>query len=297
MRISPLPPPLSLNLQAGQPPLADFPHIEDIGSHHFRRGLPAERTHCHKGIEIHYVWRGRYHWTVQDQTYFVHAGDAFVTCPWHWHGSTGGAQETGCYSWTSIIPEGFGRKADLRLGGWTWLSPAAQTAIGRVLTRAHLLPNATEVGAVMHQLVREYGDQGLAWKERLNAILTDLLLVTARAAESIRPRPEDTVLAALHAAITNDLQKPWPIDALCAVVGLSPISLRRRLSACCGLSPTGLVAHLRIEAACRLLKAGRPIVDVAYACGFSSQQHLSTRFREACGLSPRAFRLAHGAFR
>ena len=88
------------------------------------------------------------------------------------------------------------------------------------------------------------------------------------------------------------LHSPWPIAGLCAACGLAPAALRRRLLAARGLTPRDFVAAQRIEAAAGRLRAGGDLVEVALACGFASQQHLTTRFRLATGYTPGGYRSA-----
>jgi AraC family transcriptional regulator len=62
-----------------------------------------------------------------------------------------------------------------------------------------------------------------------------------------------------------------------------------RLSA--GESPHRFLLRRRVERAKCLLREGRsPLGEVALACGFSSQSHLTARFRELTGVTPRRYR-------
>ncbi|MGB7087561.1 MAG: AraC family transcriptional regulator [Phormidesmis sp.] len=58
-----------------------------------------------------------------------------------------------------------------------------------------------------------------------------------------------------------------------------------------GLSPYQYLMQQRIERAKRLLKkTDQLIVEIALACGFSSHSHLSKRFRQSTGVTPKAYR-------
>lgn len=77
---------------------------------------------------------------------------------------------------------------------------------------------------------------------------------------------------------------------LAAVAGLSPFHLQRSFLASRGVSPQIFVAHRRVEQAKALLRGRQPISAIAFACGFSSQSHLTRVFRAATGVTPAAYR-------
>ena len=70
------------------------------------------------------------------------------------------------------------------------------------------------------------------------------------------------------------------------VAGLSPYYLVRVFHREVGLPPHAYLASVRVRRAQDLLAAGAPIVDVAYATGFSSQSHLTNTFKRFIGVTP-----------
>ncbi|NJM07352.1 helix-turn-helix domain-containing protein, partial [Candidatus Gracilibacteria bacterium] len=52
--------------------------------------------------------------------------------------------------------------------------------------------------------------------------------------------------------------------------------------------------RLRIRHAQQLIAAGLPLAEVAYAVGYSSQSHFTTRFRRIIGVTPGRYRAAMG---
>lgn len=80
-----------------------------------------------------------------------------------------------------------------------------------------------------------------------------------------------------------------PLEMLATVSGLSKFHLLRVFKAQTGLTPWQFQTQLRIDLARRLLGAGEPAGQVAAACGFVDQSHMTRRFRQIVGLTPSAY--------
>ncbi|WP_236823338.1 helix-turn-helix domain-containing protein [Blastomonas sp. RAC04] len=81
------------------------------------------------------------------------------------------------------------------------------------------------------------------------------------------------------------------IEEMARVAGLSPAHFSRRFKEVLGDSPYQFVMDYRVEQAKRMLsEQGRPTADIALACGFADQAHLSRIFKRLTEYTPRAFR-------
>ncbi len=69
-------------------------------------------------------------------------------------------------------------------------------------------------------------------------------------------------------------------------VSLSPYYLLRVFRAEMGMPPYAYLESVRIRQAQRLIEAGQPLADVAVEVGFSSQSHLTRRFKQFIGVTP-----------
>lgn len=79
-------------------------------------------------------------------------------------------------------------------------------------------------------------------------------------------------------------------DDLAGVAGYSPFQFSRMFKATTGLAPHQFVMRLRLERARRLLLNGvKGVAEIAIACGFYDQAHLTNAFRRAYGRTPAAF--------
>jgi AraC family transcriptional regulator len=101
----------------------------------------------------------------------------------------------------------------------------------------------------------------------------------------------DRQLAAVRELMEQLLAEPLPIADLAASASLSPSQFTRRFRASTGQSPHQFLLKLRLDYACRLLRTGStPIAEVAAACGFSHQEHLTRVMRTRMGTTPAALR-------
>jgi len=69
-------------------------------------------------------------------------------------------------------------------------------------------------------------------------------------------------------------------------VSLSPYYLLRAFRAHIGMPPYAYLESVRIRQAQRLIEIGKPLVEVAGEVGFSSQSHLTHRFKQIIGVTP-----------
>jgi AraC-like DNA-binding protein len=77
------------------------------------------------------------------------------------------------------------------------------------------------------------------------------------------------------------------IGALAETIGCSRKHLVAQFRAQVGLPPKSVARILRYERAEELLsRPGATPLDVAMACGYSDQSHLSREFRELAGTTP-----------
>jgi AraC-like DNA-binding protein len=73
------------------------------------------------------------------------------------------------------------------------------------------------------------------------------------------------------------------------VTGLSPYYLVRVFHREVGLPPHAYLASVRVRRAQDMLAVGTPIVEVAYATGFSSQSHFTNTFKRFIGVTPNQY--------
>lgn len=92
--------------------------------------------------------------------------------------------------------------------------------------------------------------------------------------------------------IEANLDRSISLPEMAAACDLSPTHFARRFKLAVGVPPHQRLMQLRVERAKRLLQGPLPIVEVALACGFAHQEHLTGVFRRFTGMTPAGFRRA-----
>ena len=81
---------------------------------------------------------------------------------------------------------------------------------------------------------------------------------------------------------------------LAAIARLSPGHFSRAFKGSLGVAPTAYIARRRVARAQTLmLTTNEPLCQIALACGFYDQSHLTRVFRRCAGSSPRDWRRRH----
>lgn len=100
----------------------------------------------------------------------------------------------------------------------------------------------------------------------------------------------------LHDWMTNNLRHDLSVPHLAARVGMSERSFARRYRAATGTTPSRAVERLRVEAAREALATSRrPVKDIAWRCGFGSEETMRRSFLRVLSVAPRDYRLRFAA--
>ncbi len=91
--------------------------------------------------------------------------------------------------------------------------------------------------------------------------------------------------------IQRHLSEDVSVEALARVAGFSPYHFTRLFRRTTGSSPHQWVVRQRVERAQWLLQQTElPLAQVAAACGFADQSHLTLVFKQQLGCTPRVYR-------
>jgi AraC-like DNA-binding protein len=181
----------------------------------------------------------------------------------------------------SLAHRGLARVAGIRL------QPAATRAVircsaaemtGRIVD-AEAVVNSTETIRERLALARDDGQR--------------VRLLDAWLARLVRGWPARDVSAAVT-AITRD-RGAIDLAALAGDAGVSLRHLERRFLADVGMPPKTFARLVRLQSALRRIAAGGSLADVAFACGYYDQPHMTRDFNRLAETSPAAWRQCGGS--
>lgn len=123
-----------------------------------------------------------------------------------------------------------------------------------------------------------------------------LLLIQAllRPARPRLPRADSKAVARARSWIDAQPANAWSLAELSQEADLSRFQFIRHFSRTTGLTPHAYIVQRRIHLARQMIQRGGGLSDVAAACGFADQSHMTRQFIRSFGLSPGAY--ARGVF-
>ncbi|MBC8058618.1 MAG: helix-turn-helix transcriptional regulator, partial [Rhizobiales bacterium] len=92
--------------------------------------------------------------------------------------------------------------------------------------------------------------------------------------------------------LAAELCDPPCLAELAASAGLSRYQLLRHFEKEYGLPPHAWLQQQRVQSARGLIRRGTPLVQVAAACGFADQSHMTRVFARHLGFTPGAWQRA-----
>ena len=110
--------------------------------------------------------------------------------------------------------------------------------------------------------------------------------------DAARPRMASERLQRAVDFIEANLDQPIGLSEIADAAGLSPTHFAREFKSTVGQPPHQYVMERRVEHAERALaETTTSIAEIAAACGFSNQEHLTRLFKRARGTTPAAYRM------
>lgn len=152
------------------------------------------------------------------------------------------------------------------------------------------------LASLMLQLFEEMGkadDRGALFVDSALSMIAARLLRLSDAIVSIAPAvalsktEEDSLLDAIEELLDTDLS----VETLAAVVDRPVSTFHRLFLDTFGRTPHAFLLERRVARARDMLAStDQSIADIAYTCGFSSQQHMTNAFTLKIGTSPGRYR-------
>ncbi|GBD47903.1 helix-turn-helix domain-containing protein [Methylopila sp. Yamaguchi] len=204
----------------------------------------------------------------------------------------------------SFVPAGVRRRGSYRRADLSyaalWIDPALGESLagcaGLKAPQAFVNGEDPVIAALLTGLrdaVGDGGDPGAAYIEHMTALI--LLRLSALGGA---PAPTDAggglsrrALARIVDHVEDHLDEDIALVDLAGLLDMPVDRFARRFRAAMGVAPYAYVLERRVRRAERLLgERRRSLAEIALACGFSSQSHFATAFRERTGRTPGAYR-------
>jgi AraC family transcriptional regulator len=114
--------------------------------------------------------------------------------------------------------------------------------------------------------------------------------VAGERSRTASPVPSTWKLRRVQDYVENNLSLPLGLDQLAREAGFTRAHFARWFHVMTGQTPHAYVTQRRLKRACQMLPSSLPLTDIAAACGFASQSHMTQLFRGSFGLPPAALR-------
>jgi AraC-like DNA-binding protein len=135
---------------------------------------------------------------------------------------------------------------------------------------------------------------------RMMATTVLLSVIRAWAANGCAPQgwpslSNDPFLDRVVEAIHEEPGRDWTVERLAGVGAMSRSTFAERFRHAIGRSPADYVTEVRIDAAKRMLDAGRSVSEISRELGYASDEGFSRAFRRRTGVTPSSWRMANRA--
>lgn len=150
---------------------------------------------------------------------------------------------------------------------------------------AHWLDDPAAMGHAGRALVAARSGDGAAVEDALLALV-------ASVAGELAPAATPGWMPHAIEMLRDTWASPLRVADLARACDVHPVYLARAFRRHVGVGPAAFQRRERVARAAALLACtARPISQVALDCGFAHQSHLTSAFRAALGMTPRAWRL------
>ena len=249
--------------------------------------------HIHSFFEVCYAYAGRGLFHINGIDHEISAGQLFVARPGEPHEIIADeADPLGIYFWsyTLIPPAQSQTEADGLLHAFLTAS-------------ASVSADAPAMQPILEMLTEEIAQREAGYAQVVQALVTKLLLDTARAVTDVPPSTGDghvlgtaeTLVQDMTRYLRDNYQRPVRVRDVAAQVHLSERHTNRLFRRMTGVSIKAYLTQFRLEiAAQHLLNRQMTVTEVAYASGYRDVRHFTTQFRQYTSLTPTAFRQQGG---
>ena len=256
--------------------------IELLRAYYVEHAFPR---HSHDYYVITIIKRGLQSFTHQGRKYFTPPGGVILINPGEVH--TGEAADERGFEMLCLYPT----TAHMQNAAWELTGRHQALPYFKDVRTNH--PSVVESVLTLHQaLTHDWSP--LECETRFTWTLVQLIKHCAKL--PFREQPLGQERKAIRQArhyIEERFAQGIDLTELAAQVFLSPYYLLRVFREAVGMPPHAYQESVRIRQAQKLIKAGKPLAEVALEVGYSSQSHLTHRFKQVIGVTPGQYAQQH----
>jgi len=245
-------------------------------------------------LRFYYVMDGRFNWAINDELRILYPDDLAIVLPGQSFGGENDLLDIGRVSWIHLQLQ-LEKSGKLSIGRWSRLTDSECRAIGRILllNNCLVLSKLKEAGAIFQNLQNEFINQEIGCTARINQLVDELFILSARqlTRQNNSRRDFPQAFLKLEQSLRDNLSHQWTIDEMAALVGLGATAFSEKVKSYTGFTPLNYLINIRISEALKLLKRDDVhVTDIALDIGFYSSQHFATTFKKLTGYTPSEFR-------
>ena len=257
-----------------------------------------ELYHSHEDYQLMYLQEGKAVITINDMSHVYSSGDILILGPKLPH-RIEAYEGAPCKGILIQFKQSLFPKDLQEIGDYHFVSSLLWKSMGGLLFHAigndaSLLKQSDQISDLFVSVHEAEGIQRLG-------LLLNILDILGKGVESgstishLSEWPEGESLGAIVEKCKRYLKTHYRDDislqTLSLVLGVNDTSLCRKFKEETGETVFQYLTHLRIEAACKMLRnSKRSISEIAYLCGFNTVTHFNRKFKEIMGMSPKEFR-------
>ena len=261
-----------------------IPGLHMMGCSAYTKAHDPLFLHYHKTMEIVVIVSGTQNHYVNDSSYTLFGGNAFITYPYEIHGNDEMPQK-GCeFIWFQLEPEP--RSDFLGLSG-KW----AELLLEKVRAfHQRILSLEPEMIAWLQEAWQKLSSEDEAMHPVGHAALLHFVTSFFMTEHSVKSDISPDIWKALH-YINDHLQTSLSVMEIAADCGLSESRFKAKFKKELGITPLNYVNSRKIDAAKDLLQSSSmSVTDIAYQFDFASSNYFSSVFKKYTGYSPLEYR-------
>ncbi len=149
-------------------------------------------------------------------------------------------------------------------------------------------PNAPRLRQIVEEMLTDVFTQNQGWDWFFFSRCAELF--GCLNGQFFSPKPEEALIQKVTRLLEETPTLRFSVGELASLTGLTSRQLLYQFRKTAGKPLGAWVREYRIEQACRLLKQGQSVTEVADGLGFANPYHFSRTFRSVVGTAPSLFR-------